>query len=277
ALGRVGQQARVQVAPTRPVAPLMMAGVTAVWTAVFSAHALSIRAGSPLLAVLPPAALVGFADTVLEDGARPVYAIAFLVAVLLVVFTDGLRRIRQWGPVWGVSRRKISAAGRGAQRVALVAVSAAALVPGILRGFRSAPLVDFSTVNRGAVHIDPFVSIRAQLRRTDPVELFRVTSTDAEGKPVPTYWRLYALDQFDGTTWTSSDPQGERARVLATPVQLAGTFPAGAPVIQQRYEVVTDLGDRWLPMAYPPQILQVPFGAIRFDQNLTAAMAPESL
>ena len=31
--------------------------------------------GSPLLAILPPIALVGFADTVLEDGARPIYAI----------------------------------------------------------------------------------------------------------------------------------------------------------------------------------------------------------
>src|SRR5581483_6246046 len=99
----------------------------AVWTAVFSAHALAVRAGSPLLAALPPAALVGFADTVLEDGARPVSAIAFVIAVLLVVFADGLRRIRQWGPVGGVSRRRISAAGQGAQRVALVAVAVAAL------------------------------------------------------------------------------------------------------------------------------------------------------
>ncbi len=277
ALGHVGQQARVQVAPTPPVAPLMMAGVTAVWTAVFSAHALAVRAGSPLLAALPPAALVGFADTVLEDGARPVYAIAFLIAVLLVVFADGLRRIRQWGPVWGVSRRRISAAGQGAQRVALVAVAVAALAPGILPGFRSGALIDFSTVNRGSVHIDPFVSIRAELRRTDPVDLFRVTSTDAQGKPVPTYWRLYALDQFDGATWKSSDPEGEHARVLATPVQLAGAFPASAPVIQQRYEILADLGDRWLPMAYPPQLVQVPFGTIRFDQDLTAAMAPQSL
>src|SRR5581483_6873268 len=277
ALGHVGQQARVQVAPTPPVAPLIMAGVTAVWTAVFSAHAPAVRAGSPLLAALPPAALVGFADTVLEDGARPVYAIAFLIAVLLVVFADGLRRIRQWGPVWGVSRRRISAAGQGAQRVALVAVAVAALAPGILPGFRSGALIDFSTVNRGSVHIDPFVSIRAELRRTNPVELFRVTSTDTEGKPAPTYWRLYALDQFDGTTWKSSDPQGAHARVLATPVQLAGTFPPTAPVIQQRYEIVTDLGDRWLPMAYPPQLVQVPFGTIRFDQGLTAAMAPENL
>ena len=104
ALGRslefVGQQARERVAPTPPLPPLMLAAVTAVWTASFSSHALAIRAGSPLLAVLPPIALVGFADTVLEDGARPVYAVVLLAAAIAVVFADGLRRVRQWGPVW---------------------------------------------------------------------------------------------------------------------------------------------------------------------------------
>jgi len=76
----VAQQARVQVAPTPAFPPLMLAAVTATWTAAFSTHALAIRAGSPLLSVLPCVALVGFADTVLEDGARPTYAILFLAA-----------------------------------------------------------------------------------------------------------------------------------------------------------------------------------------------------
>jgi hypothetical protein len=90
ALGRVGHDAQVQVAPSEPLAPLVLAAVTAVWTASFSAHALALRAGSPLLAVLPPVALVGFADTVLEDGARPGYAVALLAAALLVVFIPQL-------------------------------------------------------------------------------------------------------------------------------------------------------------------------------------------
>jgi TgpA N-terminal domain len=116
AIGRslefVGQQARVRVAPTPPLPPLMLAAVTAVWTAAFSSHALAIRAGSPLLAILPPVALVGFADTVLEDGARPIYAIMLLAAALAVVFADGLRRVRQWGPV-GSARRLLDLGRRG--------------------------------------------------------------------------------------------------------------------------------------------------------------------
>ena len=277
ALGRVGEQARVQVAPTQPVAPLMLAGFTAIWTAVFSAHTLAVRAGSPLLAVLPPIALVGFADTVLDDGARPGYALVFLVAVFLVVFADGLRRIRQWGPVWGATRNASSVAGRGAERVALVALAVAALAPGILPGFRSGALVDFSTTNQGALHLDPFVSIRAELSRKQPVELFQVTAIDRVGRAVPTYWRLYALDDFDGATWQSSDPQAEHGQILQTPARVSSVLRPNEPIVSQRYRITTDLPDRWLPMAYPPAAIVVPFGEVRYEPNLTAALAPESL
>lgn len=276
ALGRVGQQARVQVAPSLPLTPLLLAAVTAVWTASFSAHALAIRAGSPLLAVLPSVALVGFTDTVMQDGARPAYAVILLSAVLFVSFVDGIRRIRQWGPVWGSRGKPLSAAtGHGARRVATLAVAVSVLVPGILPGFRSLALVDFSTAGGHQVHIDPFVSIKAQLQRRDPVDLFQVTSVDGNGDPRAAYWRLYALDQFDGTTWRSSDPEAEQGQIISTPATLSASSPSG-PAIDQRYRILTDFVDRWLPMAYPPQAVNVPFGVIRYDPELTAAVAPDT-
>jgi transglutaminase-like putative cysteine protease len=277
ALARVGQQARVQVAPSEPLTPLLLAAVTAVWTASFSAHALAIRAGGPLLAVLPSVALVGFTDTVMQDGARPGYAVVLLSAVLFVSFVDGIRRIRQWGPVWGSRGKPLSAAtGHGARRVATLAMAVAVLVPGILPGFHSLALVDFSTAGGHQVHIDPFVSIKAQLQRRDPVELFQVTSVDGNDDPRAAYWRLYALDQFDGTTWRSSDPDAERGRILSTPATLATSSPS-SPAIDQGYRILTDFVDRWLPMAYPPQAVNVPFGVIRYDSELTAAVAPDTL
>lgn len=276
ALERVGQQARVQVAPSEPLTPLLLAAVTAVWTASFSAHALAIRAGGPLLAVLPSVALVGFTDTVMQDGARPGYAVLLLSAVLFVCFVDGLRRIRQWGPVWGSRGKPLSAAtGHGARRVATLAVAVAVLVPGILPGFHSLALVDFSTAGGGQVHIDPFVSIKAQLQRRDPIDLFQVTSVDGSGDPRAAYWRLYALDQFDGDTWRSSDPDAERGRIVSTPATLA-TGSTSGPTIDQGYRILTDFMDRWLPMAYPPQTVNVPFGVIRYDSDLTAAVAPDT-
>ncbi len=274
ALGRVGRQARVQVAPTAPLTPLLLAAVTAVWTASFSAHALAIRAGGPLLAVLPSVALVGFTDTVMQDGARPGYAVVLLSAVLFVCFVDGVRRIRQWGPVWGSRGKPLTASsGHGARGVAAVAVAVAVLVPGILPGFHSLALIDFSTPGGDEVHIDPFVSIKAQLQRRDPIDLFQVTSVDARGDPQAAYWRLYALDEFDGTTWRSSDPNAEQGRLVSTPAALASA--TSGPAIDQGYRILTDFVDPWLPMAYPPQTVNVPFGVIRYDAELTAAAAPD--
>jgi len=269
-------QARVQVAPTPPLPPLMLAAVTATWTAAFSTHALAIRAGSPLLAVLPSVALVGFADTVLEDGARPIYAVAVLVAALAVVFVDGLRRVRQWGPVWSSlrGRRLSSVASRGARQVALLAVVAALLVPGLLPGFRSNALVDFSTSGDDGIRLDPFVSIQAQLEQKEPVDLFEVASSGAAA-----YSRLYALDQFDGTTWSSSDPEAKQGQVLSSPARL----PVGVPPpstsepLTQRYRILHEIDDPWLPMGYPPEVLTVPFDEVRYDRELGAAVVDGGL
>jgi transglutaminase-like putative cysteine protease len=279
AIGRslefVGQQARLRVAPSPPLAPLLLAAVTSTWTAAFSTHALAIRAGSPLLAVLPSVALVGFADTVLVDGPRPGYAVLFLSAVLAVVFADGLRRVRQWGPMWfSFRKRRISSvASRGARRIALAALLCAVLLPGLLPGFRATALVDFSTGGDDGIGLDPFVSILAQLEQEEPVDLFEVTSPDGAA-----YWRLYALDRFDGTTWSSSDPLAEQGQVLGSPATLQPSpVPATEDRIVQNFTILRGIDDPWLPMAHPAEEVTVPFGELRYNQTLGSVVLSDGL
>ncbi|HEY2964719.1 MAG TPA: transglutaminaseTgpA domain-containing protein [Actinomycetota bacterium] len=264
----VGQQARVRVAPTPALPPLMLAAVTAVWTAAFSSHALAIRAGSPLLAILPPIALVGFADTVLEDGARPFYAIVLLAAALAVVFADGVRRVRQWGPVWSGSRtRRLGTSVRGSRPVAFAVIAAAVLVPGLLPGFRSDPLVDFSTAGDEGAGLDPFISIHAQLTDDAPVQdLFEVKTSD------PQYWRLLTLDEFDGAEWRSSDPDGSAGQTVTAPAVLPQApgfdFPVDTPPTKNfTFRVLTDFDNAHaLPMAQTPvEITAGDLGDVRWD------------
>ena len=268
----VGQQARVRVAPTPPLPPLMLAAVTAVWTASFSAHALAIRAGSPLLAVLPPIALVGFADTVLDDGARPVYAIVLLCAALAVIFSDGLRRIRQWGPVWSSSRtHRLGPSVRGSRAVAGVVVLAAVLVPGILPGFRSGPLVDLSTEAGEGFGLDPFVSIHSQLDEQEARDLFEVHAQEG------TYWRLYALDLFDGGTFSSSDPLAEQRGLEYTspaelPEQAGNETPEDAPSRSYVFRVLTELRAPWLPMPHRTRTVTLTDGGLTYDSFLNQAV-----
>ena len=269
ALGRslefVGQQARERVAPTPPLPPLMLAAVTAVWTASFSSHALAIRAGSPLLAVLPPIALVGFADTVLEDGARPVYAIVLLAAAIAVVFADGLRRVRQWGPVWSSRSGRLKTSVRGSRPVALAVIAVAVLVPGLLPGFRSDPLVDLSSSSDNGA-LDPFVSIHAQLSGDREVhDLFEVQADHAE------YWRMYTLDHFDGEAWTSTNPDGSAGgmpiSIPDTLPQPDQTRPPGGESLTQTVRVLNDVPGRGaLPMAQTPvAITDGNFGDLTWD------------
>jgi transglutaminase-like putative cysteine protease len=283
AIGRsleyVGQQARVRVAPTPPLPPLMLAAVTAVWTAAFSIHALAIRAGSPLLAVLPPVVLVGFADTVLDDGARPIYAISFLGAALAMVFADGIRRVRHWGPVWsGTRTSRFAASVKGSRSVAAVVVLTAVLVPGLLPGFRSGPVVDISTGGQEGIGLDPFVSILAQLDEQVATDLFRV---DTGPDDPAAYWRLYALDLFDGTTWSSSDPRaGVNGVRLVTPALLPQVEPVPGFVdrISQRVTILTDVGEPWLPMAHPAENLTLADGGtVTWDPVLQQALVPGGL
>jgi transglutaminase-like putative cysteine protease len=266
----VGEQARVQVAPTPPLEPLLLAAVTALWAAVFSAHALAARAGSPLLATLPPVALLAFADSVLEDRIRPLFGIPFLAAALAVVFLDGLRRVQRWGPIWawpGAGRRLGARTTRGAWKVTGAVLVVATFAPVALPGFGARAILDLSTGDeRDRIRIDPLVSIKAQLDRAEPLDLFLVTASE------PSYWRLLSLDTFDGTAW--------RPGFTDSPATvLDGQFfesPVGETLVQ-RLEVLHDFDlVPGLPAAYRP-VRVSGLGGLLYDPALHTVYGEDEL
>ncbi len=258
----VGEQARIQVAPSPPLKPLMLASILAIWAAIFSCHALAFRAGSPLLALLPPIAMVAFADTVLEEFIKPVYGVVFLAAGLGIVFADALRRVQGWGPVWtgpGAKARLSATASRGARRVAAAAVGCAIILPFLVPGFGSTAIFDISAANDSdRVRIDPLVSIKASLTRNEPVEVFQVRS-DA-----PSYWRMLSLTTFDGDTWHPdvTDP-GE----ALSPDTILSAGTAGTDPLEQTFTISSDIGYPWLPVSYPPQQIDVPDSTVRYNSS----------
>jgi transglutaminase-like putative cysteine protease len=270
AAGQIGRQADAQVAPTPPLAPLFLAAVTATWAAIFSAHALAVRAGSPLLALLPPVALVAFADTVLEETERPLYGVLFLATALLVVFFDALRRVQRWGPAWawpGAGGGLASVTGRGARRVAALALGVATILPLTLPGFGTNAVIDLSSGSSGdSVRLSPLVSIKASLTLKDPVELFTVRSDRAS------YWRMASLDTFDGITWKATAGASETNVNAATP--LANLRPYGSD-LRQTFSVADQdipflLG---LPVASPAIRVDYP-GDLTFDAD-QETLSPE--
>jgi transglutaminase-like putative cysteine protease len=262
----VGEQARLQVAPSPPLKPLMLASIVAMWAAIFSCYALAFRAGSPLLALLPPIAMLAFADTVLEEFVKLEYGVTFLAAALAIVFADALRRVQGWGPVWTGpgSRSRLSAtASRGARRVAVAALGTAMIVPFLVPGFGSKAIFDISSTNASdRIRIDPLVSIKASLTRKDPIEVFQVTSE------APSYWRMLSLTAFDGDTWRP-DLTDQGQPIASDTILSAGT--EGTEPMEQAFTVSSDLGFPWLPVAYPPQRIDVADSSVRYNSSTGTA------
>jgi len=278
AIRAVGHVAQVQVAPALPLPPLLLAGLTAVWTAAFAAHALAVRARSPFLALLPLAALLAFAGVLVEDGARPAYTVTFLAAALVLLFADSFRRVGHWGPVsvWhGRSRLEVGSVTttRTARRVAMASLAIAAFAPGLLPGFGSKGLLE---VHGGAdaqfVSIDPIVDIRPALIDNTPVDLFRVQSTEAS------YWRFLALDTFDGRVWKSSNLDASGGRFIASDSLSPNTHEqtllgtSNAAEVQQTFQFQR-LTQPWLPAAYDPIAVSVSGSTVRYDPEAQVLVA----
>lgn len=263
AAGRVGEQARVQVAPAPPLAPLLLAGLAGTWAAVFASHALAFRAGSPLLALLPPVALVGFADSVLEDLVRPVFGLLFLASAAALLFADAMRRVQGWGPVWtapGRDARLDVVAGRSARRVATAAVVVAALAPALMPGFGSRGVIDFSTSDDGRVRIDPLVSVQASLSRDEVTPVFEVQAD------VGMYWRMVALPNFDGQVWSPDQEPPTLPVVADTPlVPSIPSIAAPAGTIEVTFTTTSELALPWLPLPYPPRSTDAQLDGMRWD------------
>jgi transglutaminase-like putative cysteine protease len=273
AAAQVGEEARIQISPAPPNPSLMLAAITAVWAAVFSCFALAFRAGSPLLSLVPPVALVAFADSVLEDMVKPVYGVLFLIAALAVVFADSLRRIHGWGPVWsppGARNRLLPSAGRGARRIGAGAVVLAAMAPILVPGFGSKAVFDLSSLNHDTrIHVSPLVQIGAILNQGEAVEVFQVRSAQ------PAYWRMVGLDTLDDTgAWNQGVEQG-------LPVQpnqpLAGqplTDGVTETTVEANFTIEGDLAFTTLPIAYQPiQLTSAESPVTWFPRSQTMSVA----
>jgi transglutaminase-like putative cysteine protease len=92
------------------------------------------------------------------------------------------------------------------------------------------------------VTISPLVSIRTRLVDQANVEVFRVTS------PSRSYWRLTALETFDGVIWSSNRRYRRADGRLGSSVSEADkpTHP-----VEQTFDV-TGLDSIWLPAAFRP-------------------------
>ena len=251
------------VAPTPATVGFVAAAVVGAWAAAFLADAAAFRLPATFEAVVPSLTLFVFSSALGPDKHRVLYTIVYLAGVLVFVLVSTATR-RAETTSWFAGRRGggASTIAQGGVRLATAGVVVAALVGPALPGAHSASLVqwrhhDGNSGPRNRVTVSPLVDIQSRLLDQGTTEFFTVKTTGA----VPRYWRLTALDDFDGTIWKSSNSyKGANGR-------LPRGEPSKAPetTLRQDYSI-QELSSIWLPAAVQPERLTGQSGA-RYDEE----------
>jgi transglutaminase-like putative cysteine protease len=229
--------------PVVPVEGALLLALIVIWSSNAAAHWSATRLDGTLGAVVPTLALF-VALNALGDGpyafTSALYAGAIAV-FLMVQHHLALSERRSWFHARPQRRSRLLVGG--AATIVAIAIVAAIVGPSLPTA-QSAGLIDYQEWGEGrggsgSVQIvSPLVSIGDQLNNPDATEVFTVLS------PTATYWRLVALDNYDGDVWGLqdttaragfADPQGGTTERI---VQRFEMGPLGGPFLPAAFQVV---------------------------------------
>jgi transglutaminase-like putative cysteine protease len=248
-------------APVPALTGFLVAAAVAVFFAVFLADWAAFRLWSPVESIVPALTLFLFCTLLGAEQQRMTSAFLFCAASLLYLLAHRVARLETSS---GWLTADIERGSRWLFRAG-TALAAVAVLGGVVVGPRlptadDAPIFDYREGDNGGpssrVTVSPLVDIRGRLTDQSDVEVFRVES------PQPAYWRLTALDTFDGDIWRSGGRYGEASG------SLGAVIPEAVSVNQlpQRYEI-DRLGALWLPAAYQPVRIETQGADPRYERS----------
>lgn len=236
------RRSQSDTAPVPPDVPFLCLAALAVWATAWLADDAAIKLRHPMLAIGVSVPLFVLPGTIVESDRRWLEVALYLGASLWVIFQDERFRLAGWGRLVGLGRPGWRPGL--AVRLGVAATLLALVATPILPGYGDPPgLRGVSGGGGDRITVNPLVSIRPRLTNDRISDLFIVRS------PVATYWRLTALDRFDGLFWTSG-PQ--RPGLKVTGRSVAPQSPAlVARRVRQDYEIL-NLAGPWAPAAFEP-------------------------
>lgn len=226
--------------------------------------AFSLRA--PLQALIPPFTLFVLCTLLGSGDAQLTSALAFLVAALAFLLTvRGLEQATTttWMP--GDQERGPNALLRlGGLLIGLAAVAAFVVGPAIPGAADDALWTWRGGGGPGTrVVVSPLVDLRARLVNQSQDIYFVVDAEQAS------YWRLGALDQFDGTEWTMSDDFRD---VSGDFINVRANDPR--PEVTQQVQI-RQLGGEYLPAAYQVTGVEGLDTEITFNDQSSTLLVPK--
>ena len=259
-LDRAWQLFGDEKAPVTVLNGFIVATAAAIWILAFVADWAAFRARAAFEALLPATTLFLFAAALGAPGDRVPVAAVFAAAALLFVLLHRTYA-QEESSTWAASHRargRWSLLGTGAALTGIAVVAGAVTGPR-LPGAEAEAVIDWRDIGDDEptrVVPSPMISLRTRLVEQPNVEVFTVRSD------VASYWRLTALDEFDGTLWKSSygtdGADGELPRAVDSAVE--------TETVRQQVTIEA-LNAVWLPAAFEPHSLDAPGTDVGWDED----------
>jgi transglutaminase-like putative cysteine protease len=254
------------VAPTAPEPGFLLAASAGLFFAIFLADWAAFRLWAAVEAIVP--SLTVFVFTALVGSARFQVATTTIYALLALLFVLEHRVAqRERSTTWLANQAERGSAWllRAGGFLIIAAVLAGVLVGPHLPGAGDTGVISWRGNREGPssrVTISPLVNIRSRLIENANVTLFTVNS------PAPAYWRMTALDTFDGQIWKSSGHYSSVSGDLGDPLPAGYDDSNSASKVEQTYRIQA-LSALWLPAAALPVSIDAPDTKVRFQDETT--------
>jgi len=185
-------------------------------------------------------------------GAMPRHAVGWIwfalaaLGYLLLLSSDARDEVSRWGRLMphtaGASRAAVKALS--ARRIAVIAIVVALAIPLLLPVRKSNLLADAihggtGSGGGGGVSLDPFVTLKGQLNRTNPIDLLEVSTTGL-GEHRPLYLNELVLDTYNASGWHA----GPRGQTEPLPTTSFGADPDTAQPIMPTVEYTATVTSR---------------------------------
>ncbi len=240
ALSQASDRLSSTVPPVASGSPFLVLAMTAIWFCASISGSLLWGRRAPLAAAAIPITMFVVIN-LFAEGDTSTYSTGLLIvaAGLLVVWADR-RKLHQ------PSRQSFIASG-----VVIATIIVAVVVSPSLPGADQPALLPLTNTEGIQVDQNPSIDLRTRIESLGDRTLFEVSAS------APAYWRLTALDQFDGNIWRTSPskPASEDVKELPN-----GTSSSAQPGAEQRADAIhqeihiRNLVSPWLPVAAVPVV-----------------------
>ena len=219
----------------KPGPGILLLTCAGVWLAVLISAPVAIG-GRPIFAALPWIGVFTLTSSAGAPGNRLVAVIVFIPSFFIALFC-----IRE-------SRLPVSAREHVGWAILLgsIATVSGTFFGTIVPGYKSPGWLEGALAGPPSqTVVSPLVQIKPQLLNPGRTKLFEVQASLPAGALA--YWRLMALDEFNGNAWGSSaDYSNVAGKISYLPSEV---FSGRDRSFRQRYSI-EQLGGPWLPAAY---------------------------